>query len=182
MRCPFATDVAIHLRSCHSSCSAQPEPAVRQARAAAGAVILPDDRLVPAAELVAFLDPRRKDQVQVRRVHVAVGDDRPVGQHGKRRGQAGLARPALAADDDQFLHAHYPLLPTSDRSFEAWHAVEGPSADDDRSFTFPAADQRFEALERFGHMDAKTARDILGGARTPAEQRQDVRIPCFGEG
>ena len=81
------------------------EPAVREARAATGAVLLTDDRLVTAAELMAFLDPRRKHQMQVGRVHVAVGDDRPIGQDGKGGGQTGLARPALAADDNELLHS-----------------------------------------------------------------------------
>jgi hypothetical protein len=78
---------------------------MRQARSAAGAILGPDDRPMPAPELVAFPDPRRKDQVQIRRIHVTVDDNGPVGQNGERGNQAGLARPAFTADDDKFLHA-----------------------------------------------------------------------------
>jgi hypothetical protein len=47
--------------------------------AAADAIGLADDGLVPAAEFVPCGYPGRKDQVQVRGVHVGVGDDRTVG-------------------------------------------------------------------------------------------------------
>ena len=60
---------------------------------------------MPTSELVAFLNPGREDQVQVRGVHVAIGNDRTIGQDGKRRCNTGLAGAAFAADDNEFLHA-----------------------------------------------------------------------------
>jgi hypothetical protein len=85
-------------------CPNRAEPAMRQAFAAADAIGLTDDGLVAAAEFVPLLDPGRKDQVQIRSVHVAVGDDRTGGKHGERCGNAGLPSPAFAADDHKLLY------------------------------------------------------------------------------
>jgi len=78
---------------------------MRQARSAAGAVILPDNGLMPAAEFMAFLNARREDQMQVGRVYITVGNDRAIRQNGKGGGQTGFARSSLTADDDKFLHS-----------------------------------------------------------------------------
>ena len=47
--------------------------------------------------------------MQIRRVHVTIGDDRSIGQNGERRRYAGLARTAFAADNNEFLQASMSL-------------------------------------------------------------------------
>ena len=81
------------------------EPAVRQARPAIGTMILANDRFMATEEVMAFLYLWQKDKVQIRRIHVTVRDDGPVGQNGEACRHAGLARPALAADDNELFHA-----------------------------------------------------------------------------
>jgi len=48
---------------------------------AARALVCAYDRLMPAAEFMAFADLRRKNQVQVCRVNITVSDDRPFSQN-----------------------------------------------------------------------------------------------------
>jgi hypothetical protein len=81
------------------------EPAEVAANSAAGAVRLADDRLVPAAKIVTLPDIRLQHQMQIGRVDVAIGEHRLFSQHGERGGDAGLAGPPLAADNDQLFHS-----------------------------------------------------------------------------
>ncbi len=60
------------------------------------------DGLVSAAEFMALPHLRREDEVQVRRVHVAVGHDRLPRQDGKGGRDARLAGSPFAADDHEF--------------------------------------------------------------------------------
>jgi len=90
------------------------ETAVFCAPAAGDAVLLPDHGHVSAAEFMALPDLRIEDEMEVRGIHVAVGDNGAVRQASERGGEAGLAGPSLSAQDDDFLHRHgsnppYPL-------------------------------------------------------------------------
>jgi hypothetical protein len=84
------------------------EPALPLTNPAPLALFLAYHGLMAAAELMAFFEPGRKDQVQIRRIHVAVGYDRTVGQDGQGRGNTGLAGAALSADDDKFCDTYLP--------------------------------------------------------------------------
>jgi len=64
---------------------------------------------MPAAELIGLFYLGSKHQVQVGRVYIAVGDDRPAGQDRQRGGYAGLSGAALSADDNKFCD-NYLLL------------------------------------------------------------------------
>jgi hypothetical protein len=65
---------------------------------------LPNGREVATEEVIPFLDLRRKDQVEIRGIHVTVGDNALTREDGQRRDDRRLARATLTADDNQFLH------------------------------------------------------------------------------
>ena len=75
-----------------------------QAASTAETILIANGGLVAGDEGIAPEDRGIQDQVQVRRIHVAIGQHLALGQRGECRHDAGLARPALAADDDQFFH------------------------------------------------------------------------------
>ncbi len=81
------------------------EAAMLPAQSAAQAVLCTDHGLVAAAEFVLLPHLRRQHQMQVGGIDVAIGKHGVVGEHGKAGEHAGLARAALSADDDEFVHA-----------------------------------------------------------------------------
>ncbi len=92
-------DLAVRLAGCLD----RSEAAIFQAGTAARAVGRTDHGLVTAPELVPFHDAGRQNQMQIRRIDIAVCDHRLGGEGGERCGQACLARAALAADDHDLL-------------------------------------------------------------------------------
>jgi hypothetical protein len=80
------------------------EPTMFGACAAARAPIRDDAGPSPSLELFDPQGFRREDQVQIGGVHIAIGQHLSLRQRGERGDHARLARPALAAEDDQLLH------------------------------------------------------------------------------
>ena len=77
----------------------------------------------PSLELLDLQRPRREDQVQIGGIHVAIGQNLPIRQRGKRGDQARLPRSAFAAEDDQFLHAR-----TAERSRPKRSLIHRPNS------------------------------------------------------
>jgi hypothetical protein len=73
---------------------------MRGAFAAAGTPIRDDSGPPPSLELFDSLDLRRENQVQIGRVHIAIGQRLSHRQRGERCDETRLACPALATEDD----------------------------------------------------------------------------------
>ncbi len=81
------------------------EPAHLGALAAGDARVRVDPRGFAAPELVRLDEARVEQEVQVRRVDVAVHHDLVLCQRGERRREDRLTRAAFAADDHDLLHS-----------------------------------------------------------------------------
>ena len=84
------------------------ETAQLLALAARRAMARLDPRLATGGETLPPRDARLEDQVQVSRVHVAIGDHGFFCQRGERRQDRRLPGAAFAADDHKFLHTCAP--------------------------------------------------------------------------
>jgi hypothetical protein len=86
------------VRLAFTACSNCVEPAYFKAFPAADTIRRTDYRLVTAAEFMPFPDTRREDEMQIRGVHIAIGEHRKPGKNGKGGRNTRLAGPSLAAD------------------------------------------------------------------------------------
>jgi len=78
------------------------------AQAATSALVRVDDSHLAAPELMLFHGGGRKQQVQISRIHIAIGEHLGAGECGKRADDTRLAGASLAAKNDDFFHVQAP--------------------------------------------------------------------------